>query len=419
MHLILKVSIILLMAVLASIAQTPYVTEVKEYKKPLELPELRLGPVNFYPRLGFQSTYDDNIYVSTHNEKSDLIWTFMPGIFTIAGDKDYAISARASGITVGPQRTSIISDPELWPGKLAYVDYSAGINQYTSHTDQNYTDHRVSGYFFYPFTKSLIEFQQGYSKLNTTVLEAAHRALQTTYDTSLTYGYRLAPKTSIESTFSRNSIDYERQFGFTSYTDYRLENWFNWQYTEKLNLSAGITAGFYDIQEQPNQTYEQFRLRARYHILERLWTDASCGIQIRQFDTDRPSTTDPVFSLSASYAPREKTVVSISASRSEYASVYSDYNYISTAIGANLYQKIATRYAVSLGGGYNHISYLSTFAGKTINRSDDYYYANLQFNMKIAKHLDGTFFYQNSLVEYGTGSTYSNNRVGIQIMWSY
>ncbi|MGC8829192.1 MAG: hypothetical protein ACP5TE_05390 [Verrucomicrobiia bacterium] len=407
------------MSVIAQSNQSSYVTEVADYKKPLTLPELRLGPVNFYPRLGFQSVYNDNIYVSTKNPISDLIWTFSPGIFAVAGDKDYAIDSRAAGRTVGPTRTSIITDPEYWPGKLAYIDYSAAINQYTSHSDQNNTDHRVSGYFFYPFTKSLLEFKQDYSKIYTEVLEATRRVPQTAYDTSLTFGMQTGAKSSIESTLTRSSTDYQRQYNFVSYADYRLDNWFNWQYTPKLNLAAGFAVGLYDIENQPNQTYEQFRLRARYHILERLWTDGSVGIQLRQFGTDRPSTTEPVFSISASYAPREKTILSIGLNRSEYASVYSGYNYISTSVGAGIYQRIANRYSVSLGGGYNHITYLGTFAGATINRSDDYYYASLQFTMLIAKHLDGSFFYRHSTAEYGTGATYSNNKVGIQLTWSY
>ncbi|HON06937.1 MAG TPA: hypothetical protein PLW02_02430 [Verrucomicrobiota bacterium] len=397
----------------------PYVTEVTDYKKPLELPELRLGPVNFYPRLGFQSMYDDNINTSTRNEQSDFIWTVLPGIFTVAGDKDYAISTRIAGRTVGPPRTSIITDSKYWPGITAYVDYGARVNQYTSHTDQNYTDHIVNGYFFIPFTKSLLEFSQGYSQINTEILEAGERSPQIIYNTALKYGIQLSGKTSLESKFSRISTDYENRKDFSSYVDYSIQNWLNWQYSQKLNLSAGVIAGMYDIEKQPNQTYEQFRARARYYIFERLWIDGSVGMQLRQFDTDRSSTTEPVFTLSASYSPRDRTVISLSASRQEYASVYSGYNYLSTSIGANVYQQIGKRYTAIIGGGFSRYDYIATFTGKSLDRSDDYFYTGLSFKARITKHLDGSFFYTYRQENYYNGATYANNQVGIQFMFNY
>lgn len=400
-------------------SDNPYVTEVTDYNKPFELPDLRLGPVNFYPRLGFQSMYDDNIFTATRNEKSDFIWTFLPGIFTVAGDKDYIISTRAAGRIVGPRRTSIITDPENWPGKFAYFDYGAGVNQYTSHTDQNYTDHIVNGYFFLPFTKSLLEFSQGYSKINAEILEAMQRSSQITYNTALTFGMQLSGKTSLESKFTRTSIEYENRRNFTSYVNYSLENWLNWQYSQKLNLAAGITAGMYDIENQPNQNYEQFRVRGRYHILEKLWIDGSAGIQLRQFDTDRSSTTEPVFSLSASYSPRPTTVISLMASRQEYASVFSGYNYLSTSIGADIYQQIGRRYTATVYGGISRYDYLATFAGTSLDHSNDYYYTGLSFKARIAKHLEGTFFYTYRQENYYNGQTFSNNQVGMQFMLSY
>ena len=66
-------------------AASPGSAPADPWKKERET-TLRYGAIDLYPfvRGGFVS--DDNIYTTERKEKSDLIWTFSPGILFATGD---------------------------------------------------------------------------------------------------------------------------------------------------------------------------------------------------------------------------------------------------------------------------------------------------------------------------------------------
>src|ERR1035437_10576075 len=56
--------------------------------QPSTLPtELRLGPFDIQPRISAGVTYDDNIFTSSHNPKSDVFWSLHPAFLAVAGDR--------------------------------------------------------------------------------------------------------------------------------------------------------------------------------------------------------------------------------------------------------------------------------------------------------------------------------------------
>lgn len=420
MSLPLKITIILIMAVLTSIAQPPYVTEVTEYKKPFAPPELRLGPVNFYPRLGFQSMYDDNIYASTSNEKSDFIWSLSPGFLAAAGDTDLIALYRKKDWSLfryNPENL-LISDPQNWPRQMYLLDYSPQFNWFSKYTDNNATDHHLNAGAYIPFSKSIISIRQNYTHQTTTIIEANRRSAQDIVSTGIAGGIQLGPKSSIYTLLSRNDYSYERK-DLYGYTDYSSETWFNWNTTPKITLSGGLTLGMFDVQKQPNQYYEQLRFRARYHPSERVWLDSSFGIQFRQFSGGR-STTEPVGSIAAYYHWREKTYLSLSAARSEYASIaWGNYNYLQTGFGFGISQLIGDRITISLNPGYYNLDYIWTKSAPSANRTDDYFYVSASVNVKLYKYLEGSIFYNHLTRTSNVSDDLTYNRAGIQIVWHY
>jgi hypothetical protein len=76
----------------------------------------------------------------------------------------------------------------------------------------------------------------------------------------------------------------------------------------------------------------------------------------------------PVFSWNP-LCPTPTTVISLTASRQEYSSVFSGYNYMLTSIGADIYQtNRQTLYSYHLRR-FSRSDYLGTFTGTSLNRS--------------------------------------------------
>jgi hypothetical protein len=197
------------------------------------LPDLRVGPFDIHPRLTTGVMYDDNILISSHNTRSDFIWSVNPAASIVAGDRmaitEYLLNNN-DFMGISPS-TYITSGPEVWPGKLLMLDYGPRFNWFTDYSENNSTDQLLKFDALLPMAKLILGVNQGYTRENTGVIEASRRANVETITSSIMGAYQFSEKTSAEMNLRRISTDYEANQGLNGQTDWSDANWFNYQMT--------------------------------------------------------------------------------------------------------------------------------------------------------------------------------------------
>jgi hypothetical protein len=383
------------------------------------LPDLRVGPFDIHPRLVTGVMYDDNIYISSHDAKSDFIWSVQPAASIVAGDRqaitEYKLSNRAYlGLTPGAY---ITAPPEYWPGMLLTLDYGPRFNWFTDYSENDSTDHLLHFTALAPFSKLIVGVSQDYTSENTSVVEAQKRSSVETITSAIMGAYQFSEKTSAEMNLSRKSTDYEAKQGLYGNTDWSDANWFNYHMTPLFNVSAGLTVGDLETQDQ-SQTYEQLLARARYDLAERVSVGASAGGEWRQFEETSDSL-EPIFSLDGNYRPFDRTSIYLSGYRRDQASVYYSQNYIITGIGGGINQQFGDRYFIGLGLSYDNYAYQANSKTRIQEQNNDYITIRPGFEVRITKHLRSNIYYNFRTLSSDQSDGFDNNQVCAQMTLSY
>jgi hypothetical protein len=191
----------------------------------------------------------------------------------------------------------------------------------------------------------------------------------------------------------------------------------------RLNLGLGANLGALNLNSQPGQTYETPEVRARYRYGARVLLDASFGIQLRQYEGEVPSTTDPVFSLVAHYEASENTCFHLAAFRRESPSGTSGYDYISTGASLGFQYQFGDRYFASLDMTYYYANYLATSSAflstSPTYQVDDFFEVRPALEVRFDRHLVGSLFYLFRTVQSKQGDGWIDNQVGMRFTYGF
>jgi hypothetical protein len=270
--------------------------------------------------------------------------------------------------------------------------------------------------------KMVLGLRQDYVLQNTTIIEAGQRTWDQTIPTVLMTGYQFGEKTTAEVNLSHSTVSYEQQ-GLADYSDWNWDNWFNYQYSPRLNLSLGANLGIVDLSPQPGQTYETPMARARYRYGERVILDGSVGVQLRQYDGGVPNTIEPVCNLVAYYQASENSTFDLTVFRRESPSVSFGYDYMSTGASLGLRQRFGDRYFAGLRITYYDLNYLATTpalaASGQANTVNNYIEVRPALEVRFTRHLVGSLFYLFQTVQAPLGGGWTDNQVGTRVTWTF
>jgi hypothetical protein len=381
--------------------------------------ELQLGPLHLHPALTTGVTYDDNITFSPTSPMKDVIWSIHPGIQAVAGDDAALINYRDMNydiLSLSPGDV-IIQPPEDWPGKLLILDYDPNFKFYDRYTTYNFANQYATVNLMYAMSRLILGFNQNYTLEKTAIIQIGQIATEQTIHSKVTAAYLLSDKTSMEGNFNFIDISYD-QPGLTGYTEYNTEDWLNYAVIENLPVSAGILAGFDDVIDGQNQTYQQLRARARYNYSEKLRFDASVGGELRQYENGHSQTLSPVFSVTGIYQPTVLTTLSLTSFRQQYASLYDGFYDSKTGVALELRQGLTDRFMVDASFGNYFLDY-TPINNDESSYSEDYYAVGLGLEAKIIRHLTGKISYQWQDRQSGHSGDASENQVNAQLTLSY
>lgn len=355
---------------------------------------LHYGPFDVFPQIRAGMTYDDNIYIRPTGKQSDVIWTLSPGVVLGAGD---------------------YSQKEE---NFAIIEYDPAFILFTRRGRNNAIDHDAKLDLQWHPANWTIGLQQGFQAYSGSVVDVGNRVDRKIYTTGLQVKYEISPKTSAELVGSQSINNYN---SFNSFQEWTAGGWLDYWITPKIRLGAGVTAGFVDIQNSVNQTYQQGLLRASYSMTEKVGVRASAGVEVREFQGGYNSKLNGVFSLGATYRPLESTQVLLDTYRRNQASVVlQDQSYTTTGLSATLQQTFLEKYTASLSGGYDHLKYFATSATAAANRADNYYFVRVGVDWNATeKFTVGTFYQYRKNTSSTPNFRFSNNQMGLNASYQF
>jgi hypothetical protein len=360
------------------------------------------GPFEFYPRVSGTVYYDDNINSTRSNRLKDVTWTIAPG---------FAATARSAG----PDRE-----------KLLTLEYTPAFRFFADHDELNSIDHaaRIAGRL--KGDKLTIGFDQHFLVASQPVQDVGGRADQFIAATHLTSEWRLGYKTSLEVDAALTLSDYDQ---LNSSRDWSNSDWLNYQLSPKLSLGLGLVLGYLDVLpatnqpsgRNPDQNYEQLRVRAVSFVTEKLNMSASVGAELRQYRGGVDDTLTPVWDVAGTYRPWRDTTITLSVFQSYYNSAQlDDQNYLATGAGASIAQRLSDRFVATIGGNYRRSDYEATVAGVASGRLDDLFRGRVGLDAYITPRWSAGIYYAYERNNSNDSIfSYRKNQFGLQSSWSF
>src|SRR5208283_5782825 len=143
----------------------------------------------------------------------------------------------------------------------------------------------------------------------------------------------------------------------------------------------------------------------------------SVGGELRQYENGESDSFNPVFTLSGSYRPAERTTVSLTGYAQQNAQVFNGYNYTSTGVNLGVSQGITDRFTADVSVGYFVLDFQSITSTQA-NYSENYYTAHFGLQAKIVRHLTSQIYYDLTSIQRSGNGDINDNKIGVNLTLS-
>jgi hypothetical protein len=351
----------------------------------------------FHITASLGEVYDDNIYIQPHKVSDEIT----------------NISVRAEArFGDGQASDSNYFDASYQPSYLVYAEHS--------HDDA--LDHNVDVYYQHRFTRLTLSLEQTFNRDQSTDAAVGNLSTANIFNTLAKADYLYSDRLDLTAAFSENVTNYVTA-GYTSSDESVGDLYFLYKYDPKLSIGIGPRFGFLDVQEAPNQTYQQLLVRVNYDYSGKLSFKMAAGGEYREYEGNaHGDTLSPVFELSGTYMPDPSTILTLAGSR-HYVPSYDFFgqDYISTSVTLSASQRFFQKFYLKLAVGYENDEYQFDAQGLTgPSREDDYVFVNPGLDWRPNGWLVASAFYRfqtdmSSFAAY----TFNDNQVGVSLSVSY
>jgi Putative beta-barrel porin 2 len=332
-------------------------------------------------QLTVRGVWDDNIFISHSNRKSDYYFAIEPEITIGVGDIE------------GRNRTYLRLD--YMPSAILFVNHSDqdAFNQLI-HLEGGYSTGRLR--LSLVEDMALLESANLNSIIDTTGLWANVDASAPTrvniFNTRLRAQYDLTGKLYLQG-----ELDSYTYFYPSNISDYTVSGglylYYNW--LPKVSVGFGGTFGYNWVDNPtPNQTFEQVNARLNYQATAKLSLYASAGAEFRQFDGHRSTYTTPVFEIGVTHHPFEGMTINLAAGRRIYNSGFlAAQDFADTYVVGRFQQRLFRRFYLGFAGGYENSNYFAAADNVSAPRDDNYWFVEPSLDALITRWLSAGVYY--------------------------
>ncbi len=335
------------------------------------------------------AAYDDNIFLSSANPKSDMVFRAAPSVAYTHGDEEEGEGGfvkagyRPTLVLYAENGSSNRVDQEAvlvtgWRGKVTRVTYSGAVRQLGdatpetgSPTDRLVFSNEIRG-AWHPREKVALEIGGGFRG--------------ETYEEGRLY-------------------DSKETYGVVAVRYY---------YSPKTVLGIAYQAGRLRVEDSPSQDTRQLTAEILWQPREKVRFSIRAGAEHRK--TESGSEVNPVLEGRVDWTPRESTEVYLAGfMREQASSFYAGQNYSVRGFAAGMSQRINAEWDVKLEGGHETNDYGTVSGSGTAGRGDRMWFVRPALVWRLAEESDLTFFYRISSNDSNEGSFgYDQQVVGVE-----
>lgn len=353
-----------------------------------------VGPVTLRPHLAYQVTYATGVQSSPGQPHATFTHQLSPGM----------------AFDIGTH----------WA-----LDYTPTLMFYSDPHFQNNVGHSAALSWGTTYENWTLGLSQNYSRSSTALVETGAQTDTEGYGTALNASYRFNSKISVDL-----SANQDFQFinqttnltqGVSNSRDWSTMDWLNYEFWPRLNGAIGAGGGYVNVQNSPNQTYEQLQARVNWLATDKVSFQVHGGGEDRQFqNSGTGNLINPIFGAAIQYQPFEQTKISFNAERAVNVSYFQDQVTENTSINATLDQRLLSKYYLDLSVGYGNTKYVASAAGISVGRTDDSYSFSAGFTGHFLSRGTYSLSYQysdNSSSQ--SGFSFSSNQVSFELGYAY
>jgi hypothetical protein len=341
--------------------------------------------------------YDNNIFVQPH--------------------KTYDYVTRLSAR--GELQLGNIEAPD---GNYLDVFYKPTGHLYALHPHEDGVDQEAELLYEHHFTRLTLSLKQTYTSTQETNASIGNLVTGDVYITNIGADYAYSSKIDLVGSLNQNFTSYDNPV----YTD--TKEWSGdfhalYHIDDKLSVGVGPTVGYLNVEDAPDQTFQQLLGRVNYNPSDKLTFKGAAGVEDREYQTSsRSDTIEPIFEFSGSYLPNPSTILSVSSSRRfrpSYNLIGQDY--LATNVNLSATQRFFDEFYLGLVGGYENDDYELESSGEGgTTREDNYFFIAPSLNWVASGWLQVSTFakYEEDDSNFAV-FTYNSTQFGISTSLIY
>jgi hypothetical protein len=344
----------------------------------------------------FDSFFDSNIFLSNTNEQSDWVNQLRPGIELFTNQS--------------PLNAEHYFEFGYSPEFILFLD----------NDEENTINHFANALYRYNARKGFLEASHDFALVEAADRDVGNRTAINRHHSKILGEYTITDKLGFMGDAAQVLRYYDNQNDRHSW---HVGGFLMYQIFPKTKVGVGTKIGWLDIQNSPNQTYQQALGRIIWEPSSKVTLDARFGADFRDFHQGnaRGDRTSPAGSLEAIWRPFAKTAMSLMGYYNvEGSSAINNSNFDVVGFQAKIRQNVSDKVAVLLLGGYENADYYSTLQGFTSNREDDYFFIRGSVLWQPCDWVSVEPFYRYSNNDSSlTFNAFDRHQAGIQATFEY
>ena len=353
----------------------------------------RSGPLTYVLRLTQSAIHDSNVAASATTPRQDLQLSIGPSVLAQLGNEE--TRWRVGGAYLG-----------------AFTDF-------VNRSAQQTFDHLGTLSINSNTNRIRFSLQTSAHRLTSSFPDIGERVTRTTFYGAGTMVCKWSEKLSSELNADFTDSTFDR---FLSSKEYRLQSLHLYEFSAKTRIGLGSAVGRLIPSLGDEQSYVQGLARVEYRPTEKLFFNALCGLDRREFETSSTHSINPVYQGVASWSITPKTSLTINAGRRSFSSARLAFqNFAVSTTGISLSHQLTHSISASITGEYDKSIYSSTASTVRADRIDHYYRGRFELAWALKRWISaGSFLEISENDSQGEGAQpFSRTRVGITLNLSF
>lgn len=312
--------------------------------------------------------YDDNIFLSSRDPESGMVYRVAPLIAYRRGDLN-----AGEGVVL---RAGYV------PSAMIYG---------TSEVDDR-IDHEAMALLGYRGKVGKIWYEGGASKLGDATADTGRPTDRFEIQNEARVAWTPREKIALEAAVGNRLIRYEDPVFFDSERVY-VEAALRYAYSPKTELGLIVQAGRFDVDGAGPQDTRRMALAMAWQPREKIRVSLEGGAEYRKFDNG--SGWNPVFEARVAWQPRKESEVFLNGYiREEASAFFVGQNYTVAGVSAGISQRLGGRWSGRLEGGYETNNYEQVSGPGSGGREDRIWFIRPALVRKVGEQSELIFSYR-------------------------